>query len=159
MTRESISRSRFIRLGGALSLSVAGASLLASCGGGNGGDEGGYGAGENSGETGGGTSVGGSGPAIAQASNVETNSAVQFQNGGEPAVLIHMKSGDFKAYSAVCTHQSCTVSYVPGQGTLNCPCHGSVFDPAQGGKAIQGPAQRPLPDIPIKMQSGKIVRA
>lgn len=155
MTGESISRSRFIRLGGALGFSVAGASLLASCGGGSGENGGGgYGSGgASSSESGSGSQK------IAQVSEVESGSAVQFQNDGEPAVLVHLQNGDFVAYSAVCTHQGCTVAYSGEQGTLNCPCHGSVFDPAQGAEVKAGPAPKPLPDIPINVQNGEIVRA
>jgi arsenite oxidase small subunit len=152
LTEESISRGNFIRLGGALGVGVASASLLASCGGSS--------SGGSSSGSGGGESSGGSGSqAIAQASDVKSGSAVQFKNDGDPAVLVHLKSGDFVAYSAVCTHQGCTVAYKPDQGTLNCPCHGSIFDPAKSGEAVQGPAQQPLPDIPINVQNGQIVRA
>lgn len=144
MTGESIPRGRFIKLGGALGVSVAGASLLASCGG------------EDSGS--GGSSSGGS-EAIAQASEVESGSAVEFENDGKPAVLVHLRNGDFKAYSAVCTHQGCTVAYSQEGGSLNCPCHGSAFDPAQGAEVQAGPAPKPLPEIPVQVRDGAVVRA
>lgn len=138
---DQISRGRFIRLGGALGVGAASASLLASCGGGNGGN-------------------GGSGAeAIASESDVEPGRAVEFQDGGEPAVLVHLENGDFVAYSAVCTHQGCEVAYNAEEGTLDCPCHGSVFDPAQEGEPQGGPAQRPLPEIPVSVQNGEVVRA
>ncbi|HEX5811853.1 MAG TPA: Rieske (2Fe-2S) protein, partial [Pseudonocardia sp.] len=37
-------------------------------------------------------------------------------------VITQPKAGQFKAFSAVCTHQGCTVGSVEG-GTINCPCH------------------------------------
>jgi arsenite oxidase small subunit len=89
---------------------------------------------------------------------VGAGSAVKFQNDGEPAVLVHLEGGDFVAYSAVCTHQGCEVAYESGSGMLNCPCHGSVFDPSQEAQPQSGPAQRPLPDIPIEVQDGSVVR-
>lgn len=167
LTEENISRSRFIRLTGALGFSVAGASLLASCGGGSGdsGGGGGYGSGggsggESTGGSGGSSSSGGSNPeAIAQASEVQTGSAVEFQNDGESAVLVHLENGDFVAYSAVCTHQGCDVSYNADSGNLDCPCHGSAFDPAQGAEVTGGPAPEPLPEIPVQVQDGAVVRA
>jgi cytochrome b6-f complex iron-sulfur subunit len=61
------------------------------------------------------------------------------------------------AYSAVCTHQGCTVAYQGGE--LACPCHGSVFDPANGAAVVAGPAPRPLPEIPVKVEGGEVVRA
>lgn len=159
MIESGISRGKFIRLGGALGVGAASASLLVSCGGsGSGGSGGGYGGGGGGGEGSGSTGGGSGSEAIAQASEVGAGSAVKFQNDGEPAVLVHLESGDFVAYSAVCTHQGCEVAYESGSGMLNCPCHGSVFDPSQEAQPQSGPAQRPLPDIPIEVQDGSVVR-
>ena len=171
---EKISRERFIRLGTALGVGAAGASL-AACGGGasssgGSGDKdsgGGYGGG-NSGDQGGKSSdkkssgkdsqaaSSSDGTAIAAESDVAPGSAVTFKNAGSPAVLVHLDNGDFVAYSAICTHQGCTVAYKNGQ--LACPCHGSVFDPADGAAVIAGPAPKPLAEIPVKVQGGDIVK-
>ena len=93
---------------------------------------------------------------IAQISRVPAGSAVAFEDSGTPAVLVHLQNGKFVAYSAVCTHQGCTVAFQDGQ--LACPCHRSVFDPSRGGAVVCGPAPSPLPRIPVKAQSGKIYR-
>ena len=162
---EKISRDKFIRLGTALGVGAAGASL-AACGGGAGsggqgsngsGDSGDHG-GDHGGKSGGkGSQAGSSSGAIAAESDVAPGNAVTFQDGGTPAVLVHLDSGDFVAYSAVCTHQGCTVAYKKGQ--LVCPCHGSLFDPADGGAVITGPAQEPLPEIPVKVKGGEVTKA
>jgi Rieske Fe-S protein len=166
---EKISRERFIRLGTALGVGAAGASLAAcggsaSSGGGSGGQKsdggGGYGGG-NSGAQGDkgsekGSKAASSSDAIAAASDVAPGSAVTFKNAGSPAVLVHLDNGDFAAYSAICTHQGCTVAYRNGQ--LACPCHGSVFDPAHGAAVVAGPAPKPLPEIPVKVQGGDVVK-
>ena len=160
---EGIPRKRFIRLGAAIGVTAAGATIVAACGGGESGGGGGgetasSGGGETStGSSGGSTGSGGSSGAIAQASEVPTGSATQFTNDGQPAVLVHLEGGDFVAYSAVCTHQQCEVAYQDGQ--LACPCHGSIFDPADGGAVVNGPAQEPLPDIPVQVQNGQVTRA
>ena len=169
---EKISRERFIRLGTALGVGAACASLVAcgggasSSGGGNsgGGDSGGgnYGGGNSGGsDSGSKKSSGGDakagGGAIASESEVAPGSAIKFEDSGNPAVLVHLDNGDFVAYSAVCTHQGCTVAYQ--DGNLACPCHGSIFDPADGAAVVSGPAQRPLPEIPVKVQGGEVVKA
>src|ERR671912_797728 len=142
---EKISRERFIRLGTALGVGAACASLVA-CGGGagssGGGSDGGKSGGGNSGggnygggNSGGGGSDGGSkkssggkakagGAAIASESEVAPGSAYKFEDSGNPALLVHLENGDFVAYSAVCTHQGCKVAYQ--DGNLACPCHGSI---------------------------------
>jgi cytochrome b6-f complex iron-sulfur subunit len=168
-TLEKISRERFIRLGTVLGVGAACASLVA-CGGGasssagggsgggksGGGDSGGGNAGGGSKQaSGGGTKPGGA--AIASESEVAPGSAFTFEAAGKPAVLLHLNNGDFVAYSAVCTHQGCEVAYQ--DGNLACPCHGSVFDPANGAQVVAGPAPRPLPEIPVKVEGGEVVRA
>jgi cytochrome b6-f complex iron-sulfur subunit len=158
---EKISRERFIRLGSALGVGAAAASL-AACGGGAGSGSsssgsGGSGGKEKAGSSAGGEAKGGGGAAIARASEVAPGSALTFKEGGQDAVLVHLENGDFVAYSAVCTHQACTVAYQKGQ--LACPCHGSVFDPANGAEVVTGPAQSPLPEIPIEVKGGEILRA
>jgi Rieske Fe-S protein len=77
---------------------------------------------------------------------------------GQQSVLVHLESGEFAAHSAVCTHQACTVAYRPQIQKLACPCRGSVFDPAKGAAVETGPAQRPLPEIPIRVEGEKVVR-
>ena len=157
---EKISRERFIRLGTALGVGAASASLVA-CGGGAGSSGGGgSGGGASGGDSGGGSeasSPSSGGAAIAGESEVAPGSAVTFEDAGNQAVLVHLQNGDFVAYSAVCTHQGCTVAYKNGQ--LACPCHGSVFDPARGAEVVAGPAQSPLPEIPVKVEGGEVVKA
>lgn len=61
----------------------------------------------------------------------------------EKVVVTQPKAGEFRAFSAVCTHKGCTVDKV-ADGTINCPCHGSKFDLTTGA-VKDGPAPAPLP--------------
>jgi nitrite reductase/ring-hydroxylating ferredoxin subunit len=56
-------------------------------------------------------------------------------------VITQPKSGQFKAFTAICTHQQCTVADVTT--TINCNCHGSKFSITDG-SVVNGPAQLPL---------------
>ena len=58
---------------------------------------------------------------------------------------------DVVAYSAVCTHLGCVVQVKDGR--MVCPCHGSMFDPAVGGRCYQGPAPTALPRILLEMDA------
>ena len=71
-------------------------------------------------------------------------------------VITQPKSGEFHAFSAVCTHAGCTVGSVSG-GTINCPCHGSRFN-ITNGSVVNGPAASPLPPVGIKVQGTSIVQ-
>ncbi|MFF4589327.1 Rieske (2Fe-2S) protein [Streptomyces sp. NPDC001388] len=76
---------------------------------------------------------------------------------GPKIVVTQPTKGDFKAFSAVCTHQGCTVGSV-ADGTINCPCHKSEFRVADGSVA-SGPAPRPLPEKKITVTGGTITLA
>jgi serine/threonine protein kinase/Rieske Fe-S protein len=81
------------------------------------------------------------------------NSSVSFNNpvDGKASLLIHLPTNSFVAYEQACTHQGVTVHYDAATRTLVCPAHGSVFDPANGGKVLQGPATRPLPAVTVRV--------
>jgi len=72
-------------------------------------------------------------------------------------VITQPKAGSFDAFTAVCTHQGCTVGSVAG-GTINCPCHGSKFSIANG-SVVNGPATSPLAPVSIKVQGTSIIQA
>jgi nitrite reductase/ring-hydroxylating ferredoxin subunit len=144
---QEISRSKFIHLGAAMG---AASAFTIACGGGSGGDSGGQTAPEETSEP-----SGASGEAIAAESEVAEGESLDFENGGDPAVLVHLDGGEFVAYSAVCTHQQCTVAY-NDSGELACPCHGSIFDPANGAEVTAGPAPTPLEEIPVEVRDGEV---
>ncbi len=73
---------------------------------------------------------------------------------GQRIVLTRDAGGAVHAFSAVCTHQGCTVGSVDN-GAIICPCHGSQFN-ADTGAVLAGPATSPLPAIGVVERSGNI---
>lgn len=58
------------------------------------------------------------------------------------------------AYSKICTHVGCPVAlYEQQTHHLLCPCHQSQFDVSNHCEVIFGPAKRPLPQLPIAVDS------
>ncbi|MFC7979592.1 Rieske (2Fe-2S) protein [Streptomyces cinereoruber] len=83
----------------------------------------------------------GDGEALARTSEIPVGGGTVFAE--EKVVVTQPTAGEFKAFSAVCTHQGCLVNKV-ADGTIDCPCHGSKFRVADG-SVVTGPATRPLP--------------
>lgn len=60
----------------------------------------------------------------------------------------------FICYSKVCTHAGCSVGlYRASEHRLICPCHQSTFDVLAAAHPTSGPAVRPLPQLPIRLQA------
>jgi Rieske Fe-S protein len=76
---------------------------------------------------------------------------------GPKIVVTQPTAGNFKAFTAVCTHMGCTVGSI-ADGTITCPCHGSQYS-IKDGSVKHGPAPSPLAEIPIKVQGAEIVKA
>ena len=70
-------------------------------------------------------------------------------------VVTQPTPGQYKAFSAVCTHVGCIMSKV-ANGTIDCPCHGSEFK-ITNGAVVTGPAPSPLPSKPITVADGKVM--
>lgn len=106
------------------------------------------------------TKKGGSAPAnaIAAISDLNVGSALQIKlASGDPGILIRTATDAVCAFSAVCTHEGCTVDYDTASKELICPCHGARFDPLQNGKAIAGPTRTPLTELPVAISGEYIV--
>jgi Rieske Fe-S protein len=74
---------------------------------------------------------------------------------GPKVVVTQPVKGQFKAFSAVCTHVGCVCNTVSG-ATINCPCHGAKFKITDG-SVVAGPATSPLPARTIAVTAGKIL--
>jgi len=91
--------------------------------------------------------------ALATTSEIPVGSGKIFT--AQKVVVTQPTSGDFKAFSAVCTHMGCIVSQI-SNGTIDCPCHGSQYS-IKDGAVVAGPAPSPLPAEPIKLSGTSIV--
>lgn len=69
-------------------------------------------------------------------------------------VLTRDANGAVHGFSAVCTHQGCTVDSVV-DGAISCPCHGSRFN-ADTGAVLTGPATNPLPAVAVVVRDGNV---
>jgi Rieske Fe-S protein len=69
-------------------------------------------------------------------------------------VITQPKKGSYKAFTKTCTHQGCPVASV-SNGTINCDCHGSKFDIADGSVA-NPPADSPLEESKTTVFEGKV---
>jgi Rieske Fe-S protein len=103
----------------------------------------------------GGTSPGagsGGGEALAQTSDIEVGGGEVFAD--QQVVVTQPKSGEFKCFTAVCSHQGCIVSNV-SDGTINCDCHGSQYS-IDDGSVVTGPATFPLAEEQITVSGSEI---
>jgi nitrite reductase/ring-hydroxylating ferredoxin subunit len=90
--------------------------------------------------------------ALAATSKIPVGSGMIFP---EPQVVVTQPTaGEFKAFSAVCTHMGCIVNQISNE-TIDCPCHGSQYSITTGA-VVAGPAPRPLPAKQFKVSGGSI---
>jgi Rieske Fe-S protein len=90
----------------------------------------------------------------AKASELPRNSGKVFPLGPRPAILIHTPDDKWRAFSAKCTHLSCTVRYRPEAQDIWCPCHDGIYDLT--GKNVGGPPPRPLPALRVVVKGDEI---
>jgi rieske iron-sulfur protein len=95
-------------------------------------------------------------------SEVRLNKLVlmKFNEADLPAALKARAAGGVIAYSAICTHQACDVkTWLSKEQALVCFCHSSKFQVLDDAKVVGGPATRPLPFLPLKLDGDKLVVA
>jgi len=88
---------------------------------------------------------------------IKPNSGIIFKFGNRPGLLVRMPDGEFRAFSAVCTHLDCTVQYKPEDEIIWCACHNGHYD--LNGDVISGPPPRPLERYSVFIRDGDVVVA
>jgi cytochrome b6-f complex iron-sulfur subunit len=108
-------------------------------------------------------------PVSLKLSDLKPNRAVQVRCGDQPVLVIRYREGDREellAYSAVCTHLGCLVSWMPSREAKKisnmksgyifyCPCHDGAFGPH--GEVLAGPAPLPLEKVEITVRNDTII--
>jgi arsenite oxidase small subunit len=94
---------------------------------------------------------------IARAADLSPQAPVLFRypSDADACILVRAADGKPQAFSQVCTHLSCAVTYRPERGDLYCPCHVGVFQVSDG-RPIAGPPSRPLARILLEERDGAI---
>ncbi|TQL23812.1 Rieske (2Fe-2S) protein [Streptomyces sp. SLBN-134] len=149
-------RRTVVAAAGAAGLAVA----LTACGGsdddssGSSADSGSTGGSSDGGGTSGGD-AGGGGDALASTADIPEGGGKVFAD--RKVVVTQPTAGEFKAFSATCTHQGCAVKSI-ADGVINCPCHNSNFSITDG-SVKSGPATKPLPAVEITVSGDSITLA
>jgi len=92
------------------------------------------------------------GEPLTQTSEIEVGGGAIFAD--QEVVVTQPSEGEFKCFTAICTHQGCLVSSV-SDGTINCDCHGSEYS-IENGDVEAGPATFPLAEVPITVSGDSI---
>jgi len=96
----------------------------------------------------------GGGAPLAKLSDIAVGGAISATGpDGADIIITRPTATTVAAYSAICTHQGCTVQPVGKE--LDCPCHGSVFD--LQGAVLNGPARRPLRPVTVALSGDDVV--
>lgn len=93
----------------------------------------------------------------AKAGELKNNSGKIFKFGSQAALLVRTTDGEYRAFSAQCTHLSCTVQYRPDLREIWCACHNGIYD--LEGRNVSGPPPRPLEKFAVNVQGEDVIVA
>jgi len=93
--------------------------------------------------------------AAAGARELKNNSGKIFKFGSRPAILVRTSSGEYRAFSATCTHLDCTVQYRDDLQRIWCACHNGQYD--LNGLNVAGPPPRPLEQYTVNVKGDDII--
>ena len=101
-------------------------------------------------------SQGGAGGKVAAGSlqTIPPGSAKVVAVGSKPAIVVNTGDG-VKAFSAICTHLGCIVTWDGPNKVISCPCHDGKFSPATGA-VLSGPPPAPLPSLTVAVEDDQI---
>jgi cytochrome b6-f complex iron-sulfur subunit len=91
---------------------------------------------------------------VGKVKDIEKDSGMIVRFGSKPVILLRTAAGEFKAFSATCTHLDCTVQYRKDMGMIWCACHNGRYD--LNGRNVAGPPPRPLDAFRVVIQGDDV---
>ena len=92
---------------------------------------------------------------VGKVKDMAANTGKIFKFGSKPGIIVRTESGEFKAFSAECTHLQCIVQYKPDTKQIWCACHNGQYN--LNGKNVGGPPPRPLEEYAVNVRGDDIV--
>jgi cytochrome b6-f complex iron-sulfur subunit len=92
---------------------------------------------------------------VGPASDFPLNQGKILKFGKKPVILVQLNAGEFKAFTATCTHLDCIVQYRQDTKQIWCACHNGVYD--TNGRNISGPPPRPLDEYKVNIVNNEII--
>lgn len=91
----------------------------------------------------------------AKADELGPNEGKVFRFGSRPGLLVRLPTGEYRAFSAVCTHLQCTVQYRSDLSQIWCACHNGMFN--LNGEVLSGPPPAPLEAYQVAVRGDEVV--
>ena len=92
---------------------------------------------------------------IGNQNDMDKDSGKIIKFGNKPVIVIRLANGDYKAFSANCTHLDCIVQYRKDFGQIYCACHNGRYD--LNGKNVSGPPPAPLQKFNISLKGDEVI--
>ena len=99
--------------------------------------------------------LGGDEVIAAKVGDLKPNSGKIFRFGSRPGLLLRIGESEYRAFSATCTHLSCTVQYRTDLQEIWCACHNGMYD--LNGRNVSGPPPRPLESYQVHVRGEDLV--
>ena len=97
-----------------------------------------------------------SGPiAVAKTSDIPIGSGKKFDVEGVPILITQPRAGEFRGFSAVCTHAGFVMTNV-ANSEIKCDNHGALYS-ADDGSVLSGPAPRALGKVTVTVEGDDVL--
>jgi len=93
--------------------------------------------------------------AVAKTSDIPIGSGKKFDVEGVPILITQPRAGEFRGFSAVCTHAGFVMSNM-ANSEIKCDNHGAVYS-ADDGSVLSGPAPRALGKVTVTVEGDDVL--
>ena len=92
---------------------------------------------------------------IGPVDGMEKDSGKIIKFGNKPVIVVRKKSGEYIAFSAVCTHLDCIVQFRKDYNQIYCACHNGRYD--LNGRVVSGPPPAPLTKFGVTIKDDEVI--
>jgi len=91
---------------------------------------------------------------IGKVSDMQKDTGKIIKFGNYPVIVLRLANGNYRAFSATCTHLGCIVQYRKDYGQIYCACHNGRYD--LHGRNVSGPPPAPLAKYDIAIKNDEV---